>query len=167
MALRRRTIQAHLDGHGLDPDLSDRATGLWPRPTNTFTRDRKGWWQVWAEFIHETKLMRKAVMMLRLKVQCATSEGQQIRDRRCCSVDCLEHQITQGDCLEHHIYHQMIVIHSVITISFVLDWGPLITRCSSFTSSFGPILTILIVSQLGLDNSLDVIFTIIHLLNPS
>ena len=30
-------------GHGLDPDLSDPATGLWPRPTNTFTRDRKGW----------------------------------------------------------------------------------------------------------------------------
>ena len=30
-------------GLGLDPDLSDPATGLWPRPTNTFTRDRKGW----------------------------------------------------------------------------------------------------------------------------
>ena len=32
---------AHLDGHGLDPDLSDPATGLWPRTTNTFKRDRK------------------------------------------------------------------------------------------------------------------------------
>ena len=75
--------------------------------------------------------MRMMVKMMRLKVHCATSEGQQIRDRRCCSVDCLEHQITkdyclehqitQGDCLEHHIYHQMIVIHSVITVSLVLD----------------------------------------------
>ena len=65
--------------------------------------------------------MRIMVKMMRLKVQCATSEGQQIRDRRCCSVDCLEHQITKGDCLEHHIYHQMIVIHSVITVSLVLD----------------------------------------------
>ena len=65
--------------------------------------------------------MRMMVKMMRLKVHCATSEGQQIRDRRCCSVDCLEHQITKGDCLEHHIYHQMIVIHSVITVSLVLD----------------------------------------------
>ena len=64
--------------------------------------------------------MRMMVKMMRLKVQCVTIEGQQIRDRRCCSVDCLE-QITKGDCLEHHIYHQMIVIHSVITVSLVLD----------------------------------------------
>ena len=59
--------------------------------------------------------------------------------------------------------HWSLVIHSVITVSLVLNWGPIITRCSPFTSSFGPILTLLIVSQLGLDNSLSIFFTIMHL----